>query len=187
MASVLRVKVKDASVMVRVKCLAILEWLITLPTRSAILSLPRSARLARPVAAAMGVSSFSVAANRSWRLRARLSARAGLWQHTSRSPGNSGELISNRSWVSNSDSCSAPSSTNALICGARNALIQSSCPGAHLVADAGVGEHAPIPDQTHPGQPEPGFDLGDLGGQGVGVGGVALEHLDRDRDPGGRA
>src|SRR6185437_7577937 len=51
-------------------------------------------------------------------------------------------------------------------------------PGAHLVADAGVGEHAPIPDQTHPGQPEPGFDLGDLGGQGVGVGGVALEHLD---------
>jgi hypothetical protein len=73
-----------------------------------------------------------------------------------------------------------------LICGAQCAD-PVQLPGAHLVADAGVGEHAPIPDQTHPGQPEPGFDLGDLGGQGVGVGGVALEHLDRDRDPGGRA
>ena len=59
--------------------------------------------------------------------------------------------------------------------------------GAHLVADARVGEHAPIPDQTHPAQPEPVFELADLGGQGVGVGGVALEHLDGDRDPGGGA
>ncbi len=59
--------------------------------------------------------------------------------------------------------------------------------GAHLVADAGVGEHAPIPDQTHPAQPEPVLELVDLGGQGFRVGGVALEHLDGDRDPGGGA
>ena len=31
------------------------------------------------------------------------------------------------------------------------------------------------------------FELCDLGSQGFGVGGVALEHLDRDRHPGGRA
>ena len=77
----------------------------------------------------MGASSFSVAANSSPRLRARSSASTGLWQHTSRSPGNSGELISTRSCSSNSDNCSAPLSTRALICGARNALIQSSCAG----------------------------------------------------------
>ena len=59
--------------------------------------------------------------------------------------------------------------------------------GTHLVADARVGEHAPIPDQTHPRQPEPVFEFVDLGGQGLRVGGVALEHLDRDRYPGGRA
>ena len=70
-----------------------------------------------------------LAATSSPRLRARSSARAGLWQHTSRSPGNSGEPISTRSCWSNSDSCNAPSSTNALICGARSALSQSSAAG----------------------------------------------------------
>ena len=44
--------------MVRVKCLAILYVLITLPTRSAILSLPRSGCAARRVAAAMVVEFF---------------------------------------------------------------------------------------------------------------------------------
>ena len=58
---------------------------------------------------------------------------------------------------------------------------------AHLVADARVGEHAPIPDQADPAQPEPVLELGDLGGQGFRVGGVALEHLDGHRYPGGRA
>ena len=59
--------------------------------------------------------------------------------------------------------------------------------GAQFVADARMGEHAPIPDQTHPAQPEAVLELGDLGGQGVGVGGVALEYLDGHRDAGGRA
>jgi hypothetical protein len=59
--------------------------------------------------------------------------------------------------------------------------------GAQLVADARGGEHAPIPDQGDVGQLEPGFELGDLGGQGFRVAGVAVEHLDGDRHPGRRA
>src|SRR5215208_5137130 len=57
-ASVLRVKVNDSSVISRVKCLAILNLLMTLPTRIAIVSRPRTGRLARPVAAAMGGQLF---------------------------------------------------------------------------------------------------------------------------------
>src|SRR6267142_1823460 len=48
----LRANVNASSVISRVKCLAILNLLITLPTRSAILSRPRSGRLSRRVAAA---------------------------------------------------------------------------------------------------------------------------------------
>ena len=50
-------------------------------------------------------------------------------QATSRSPGNSGEVISARSWTSNRDSCRSPSRTSALTCGARSAVIQSSPAG----------------------------------------------------------
>ena len=50
-------------------------------------------------------------------------------QATSRSPGKSGWVISARSWVSNRVSCSAPSRTSFLTCGARSAVIQSSCAG----------------------------------------------------------
>ena len=50
MASWLRAKLNASSVISRVKCLAILNLLITLPTRSAILSVPAQ----RPVVAAGG-------------------------------------------------------------------------------------------------------------------------------------
>src|SRR6476646_9011029 len=126
-------------------------------------SLPRNGRFWRRAAAAMGASSFSVAANNSPRLRARSAASTGLWQHTSRSPGKSGESISTRSWVSNSDSCSAPSSTRALILGGTQRADPLQLCWAYLVADTGVGEHAPIAHQAHPGKPEPGLELGDLG------------------------
>jgi hypothetical protein len=56
-----------------------------------------------------------------------------------------------------------------------------------LVADARIGEHAPITDQADPLQPEPGLELGDLAGQCFGVGGVALEYLDGHRHPRGGA
>ena len=46
-------------------------------------------------------------------------------QATSRSPGKSGEVISARSWTSNSESCRSPSRTSFLTCGARRAVIQS--------------------------------------------------------------
>ena len=45
--STLRSKVKSSSVTVTMKCLAILQWLITAPTARAILSLPRSGRFPR--------------------------------------------------------------------------------------------------------------------------------------------
>ena len=58
---------------------------------------------------------------------------------------------------------------------------------AQLIVDAGGGEHASVADQADAGQPELLFEFRDLRGQGLRVGGVAFEHLDRDRDAGGRA
>ena len=55
--------------------------------KDVVLSRPRRGRFGRRVAVAMVCSSCSVAASSSSRLRARSAARAGLWQHTSRSPG----------------------------------------------------------------------------------------------------
>ena len=76
-----------------------------------------------------------MAASRSSRLRARSSARAGLRQATSRSPGKSGELISARSCSSNSASCSGPSSAiSFLIAGARSAVIHPYFPSSSRMA-----------------------------------------------------
>ena len=58
---------------------------------------------------------------------------------------------------------------------------------AQLLGDGGSGEHAAVADQGDPAQPEPGGELADLGGQRLGVGGVAVEHLDGHRYPGGGA
>ena len=75
-----------SSVMVTAKCLPVLYLLITLPTSTpmgpAPVSLPAWTRARR------GASSFSVAASRSSRTRARSAARTGLRQATSRSPGS---------------------------------------------------------------------------------------------------
>ncbi len=81
--------------MVRSKCLLVLYLLITLPASTPTAAAPDS-RPAR-TRAAIGASSFSVAASRSSRLRARSAASTGLRQATSRSPGKSGEVISARS------------------------------------------------------------------------------------------
>ena len=53
--------------------------------------------------------------------------------------------------------------------------------GPQLVADAGAGDHAAVPDQHHPRQPEALFELVDLRRQCRWIGGVAFEHLDRHR------
>jgi hypothetical protein len=55
--------------------------------------------------------------------------------------------------------------------------------GLEIVADAGLGEHPPVADDRHVSQAESLLQLGDLGAHGDGVASVALEHLDRDRDP----
>ena len=104
------------------KCLPVLYLLITLPTSTPIFAAPVS----RPAwtRAVTGASSFSVAASRSSRLRARSAASTGLRQQTSRSPGKSGLVISARSCSSNRDSCSGPSSAiSFLMAGARSAVI----------------------------------------------------------------
>src|SRR5664279_3958688 len=80
-----RVTVRVVSVMARWKCLAILWRPRTFPTRSPILSAPVG--LPAWTAAWIGARAFSVAVSRSRRLRPRRSARAGLRQATSRSPG----------------------------------------------------------------------------------------------------
>ena len=54
--------------------------------------------------------------------------------------------------------------------------------GGDVLAQPGGGQHAPVPDQHHLGDPEPVLDLGHLGGHGRRVAGVALEDLDGDRD-----
>ncbi len=54
----------------------------------------RAGELAAATRAAIGARSFSVAASKSSRLRARSSASTGLRQATSRSPGKPGEVIS---------------------------------------------------------------------------------------------
>ena len=108
--------------MVTVKCLAVLQVLITLPTSTPIGPAPAS----RPAwtRAVTGASSFSVAASRSCRLRARSAASTGLRQAISRSPGKSPEVISARSCWPDRDSWSGPSSAISLrMAGARSAVI----------------------------------------------------------------
>ena len=108
--------------MVTVKCLPVLYLLITLPTSTPIGPAPAS--LPAWTRAMRGASSFSVAASRSSRTRARSAARTGLRQATSRSPGKSGEVISARSCWSNRLSCSGPpSAMSFLMAGARSAVI----------------------------------------------------------------
>ncbi len=51
----------------------------------------------------------------------------------------------------------------------------------HFLADARLGEHAAIAHQHHPREAEAPAQLVDLGAQGGGIGGVALEHLHRHR------
>ena len=108
--------------MVTVKCLPVLYVLITLPTSTPIGPAPAS--WPAWTRAMRGASSFSVAASRSSRLRARSAASTGLRQAISRSPGKSGEVISARSCSSNRDSWSGPSSAMSfLMAGARSAVI----------------------------------------------------------------
>ena len=47
--------------------------------------------------------------------------------------------------------------------------------------DAGAGDQAAVADQHHPLQPEAVLDLGNLTGERGRIGGIAFEHLDRDR------
>ena len=53
--------------------------------------------------------------------------------------------------------------------------------GAQRLLDPRAGQHAAIADQHHVAQPEALLQLGDLGGHGGRVGGVAFKHLDRNR------
>ena len=54
--------------------------------------------------------------------------------------------------------------------------------GPDILAQPRGGQHAPVPDQHHLREAEPVLELAHLSGGGLGVPGVALEHLDGDRD-----
>jgi hypothetical protein len=56
--------------------------------------------------------------------------------------------------------------------------------GLEIVADAGLGEHAPVTHDGDVAEPEPVLELGHLAGQGGRVTGAALEHPGRHRDVG---
>ena len=66
--------------------------------------------------------------------------------------------------------------------GVTGRMIRPVTPPRPIRAAAGGGQHAPVPDQHHPGDPEPVLDLGHLAGHGHGVPGVAGKDLDGDRD-----
>src|SRR4029077_17407702 len=152
------------------------------PTARPILSWPVGPA-PRAIWSASLVNAASVARSRSSRLRARSSANSGFLQTTTRAPGASGAVISARSRSSNSESWKAPLSTSARICGARSAVIQSSPAGASSARMRRAGDHPAVPDQHHPQQAEALLELVDLRGERRRVGGVAFEHLDRDRTP----
>ena len=66
--------------------------------------------------------------------------------------------------------------------GVTGRMIRPVTPPRPIRAAAGGGQHAPVPDQHHPGDPEPVLDLGHLAGHGHGVPGVAGKDLDGGRD-----
>ena len=109
--------------MVTAKCLPVLYLLITLPTSTPIGPAPAS--LPAWTRAMRGASSFSVAASRSSRLRARSAASTGLRQATSRSPGKSGGGdLGQVLLVEQATAAAGPSSAiSFLMAGARSAVI----------------------------------------------------------------
>ena len=54
--------------------------------------------------------------------------------------------------------------------------------GTDILAQPCCGQHAAVAGEDHAGDPEPVLDFGHLAGDGLRVAGVALEHLDGDRD-----
>ncbi len=83
--------------------------------------------------------------------------------------------------MSNKENCSAPASCQLPD---RRAAQRGDPvePGrAQGLLDARGGEHAAVADQDHVAQPEALLQLGDLSRDGGRIGGIALEHLDRDR------
>ena len=173
--------------MVSSKCLPVLYLLITLPTSTPIAAAPVS----RPAAtrAMRGASSFSVAASRSSRLRARSAASTGLRQAISRSPGIViggdlgqvllieeaelerpvlGHQLLDRRGAQRGDPPVGIRPRRAVL-----VLVQRGDPGG--------GDHPPVADHDHLGQPElVPHHRDDLGERGR-VAGVAGEYADRDR------
>ena len=171
--------------MVTAKCLPVLYLLITLPTSTPIGPAPAS----RPAwtRAIRGASSFSVAASRSSRVRARSAASTGLRQATSRSPGKSGGDLGQVLIIEQAE-LQRPVVGHQLADG-RGAGgdppvgVRLLGPVLPLVqgADAGRGDHAAVADHDHLLQAEFLPDHVHDGGERGWVAGVAGEHPDRDR------
>ena len=84
--------------------------------------------------------------------------------------------------VSNRDNCSGPPSPASCLDrrGTQGGDPVQTRRGAGLL-DPRAGDHAAVADQDHVAQPEALLQLGDLRRDGGRIGGVAFEHLDRDR------
>src|SRR5271157_4144495 len=85
---------------------------------------------------------------------------------------------------SNKSSSKAPASRSARIAGARRAVIQSSPAG--LISSSRrawvIMPRSPTSaTRVKPKRSLSVLELGDLGGQGLGIGGVAVEHFERHR------
>ena len=104
-------------------------------------------------------------------------------QATRRSPGKSGELISARSCSSNRDSCSGPSSAISLrMAGARSAVIHPYFPSSSRIASMRAVVIMPrSPTITILRSPNSPCTTSRISVNAGGVGGVPLEHADRDR------
>ena len=117
------------------------------------------------------------------RLRARSWAKRSLRHTIRRSPGYASQRISARSVSSNIERCTAPELISSRIAGARTALIQSSPAGATSSRMRASVSIPRSPTSTTRERGEALAQLLDVDTDGVGVGGVAVEHLDGDRTP----
>ena len=149
-----------------VKCLATLRRLRTLSTRTAILSWPRSGRRARAQAAAIllqvglggGQQRFPLAGPLGFQERV-LAGHQPLAGEVR--GGDLGQVLGIEQ-----GQLQVPAADQRLdLRGAqRGDPVQVS--GADVLAQPGGGQHAPVPDQHHLGDPEPVLDLGHLAGHG---------------------
>ena len=163
------------------KCLAILCLSSTAPTAMPILALPRSGGLGALNAGAMAARFRSVATSRSSRLRARSSRQhRGLRQTIEPLAGIIGRRDRGEIALVEQRHLQRPASTRLRIAGARSAVIQSSPAGLRSSSMRAWVIMPRSPTSTTCSSAKRSLEFFDLIGERRRIGGVAVEHLDRD-------